>query len=237
MDSAFCNEETFGVMEAGGVQFTCSVPFQRFSEAKELIEERKRWSGIDDRLSYFECKLKAKSWENCYRFIFIRTRRTKRIKGPLQLDLFVPMDHEYEYSVLVTNKTKSAPEVIDFHHGRGYQERMFGECKQDAALGLIPTKSCVGNQAFTVCSMLAHNLTRELQMRIAPRPKKAQRGGGPLWRFLELGTIRQRFIHCAGIFRRPQGHLTLRIQASDALRIDMATYLDGLGHNDHRQAA
>jgi len=237
MDSAFCNEDTFDVMEAGGVEFSCSVPFQRFSEAKKLIGEQKRWSPIDDRLSYFECKLKAKSWKNLYRFIIIRTRRTKRIKGPLQLNLFVPMDHEYEYSVLATNKAGPAPEVIAFHHGRGYQERMLGEGKQDAALGLIPTKSCVGNQTFTVCGMLAHNLTRELQMRVEPNPKRAQHRGGSLWRFLELGTIRQRFIHCAGILRRPQGRLALRIQATGALRTEMVAYLEGLGHHDHRQVA
>jgi hypothetical protein len=237
IDSAFCNEETFDVMRAGDVEFTCSAPFHRIAEAKTLIEQRKRWTPINKDLSYFECEYKAKSWVQSYRFIFVRTLRKIRLKGPIQLDLFVPISHEYEYSVIVTNKGESGPSVIAFHHGRGYQERMFGEAKQDSGLGLIPTKSRLGNQTFTVCCMLAHNLTRELQMRTEPLPQKPQRSGSPLWRFLELGTIRQRILHRAGILRRPQGRLTLRVQANEALKIEMVAYLEGLNNFDHRLAA
>jgi hypothetical protein len=237
MDSAFCNESTFGIMEAGNVEYTCSVPFQRFSEAKKLIETRRRWFRIDNELSFFECRMKAKNWGKDYRFIFIRTRRVIQLKGALQLDLFVPRSHEFEYSVLVTNKTEAAPEVIVFHHGRGYQERMFGEAKQDAALGLIPTKSCTANQVFTICGMLAHNLMREMQILARPKPDKEGRAGQPWWQFLELGTFKQRFLQRAGIFRRPQGRLTLRIQANHAAKKEFGELLDGLGHDDHSIAA
>ena len=237
MDSAFCNESTFDIMEAGNVEFTCSVAFQRFSEAKKLIETRRRWFRIDKDLSFFECRMKAKSWGKEYRFIFIRTRRVIRLKGALQLDLFIPRSHEFEYSVLVTNKTEAAPEVIAFHHGRGYQERMFGEAKQDAALGLIPTKSCTANQVFTICGMLAHNLMREMQILVRPKPDKEARSGQPWWHFLELGTFKQRFLHRAGIFRRPQGRLTLRIQANHAAKDELGKLLDALGHSDHTIAA
>ena len=237
MDSAFCNETTFGIMEAANVEFSCSVAFQRFSEAKKLIEDRKRWIRIDQTLSFFERRVKAKSWKKEYRFIFIRTRRLHRIKGALQLDLFVPRCHEFEYSVLVTNKTGSAEETIAFHPGRGYQERMFGEAKQDAALGLIPTKSRSANLVFTTCGMLAHKLMREMQMIARPKPDKEARAGQPWWHFLELGTFKQRLLHRAGIFRRPQGRLTLRIQAHHAAKDELGGLLEGLGHHDHKIAA
>ena len=74
------------------------------------------------------------------------------------------MDFEYEYKVVATNKGRSAKAVLQFHNGRGSQEKIFGEAKQHAALDLIPTKSRNGNRAYTLCSMLAHNLSRELQM-------------------------------------------------------------------------
>ena len=49
-----------------------------------------------------------------------------------------------------------------------------------------------------------------------------QRG---LWRFLELGTIRQRLLHRAGRFVRPQGRDILALAANEATKEALGHYL------------
>jgi len=53
------------------------------------------------------------------------------------------------------------------------QEAIFGDAKNDAALDAIPTKRLIGNQLFTLCAMMAHNLSRELQMLAGPAAERA----------------------------------------------------------------
>jgi hypothetical protein len=108
------------------------------------------------------------------------------------------MDYEYEYTVIATNKTVSAKAVLDFHHGRGSQDKLFGEAKQHAALDIIVGRRCTGNQVYTLAGMLAHNLSREMQMaeratQRATLPKRPAR-----WQFLSLGTLRQRLLRIPG---------------------------------------
>lgn len=227
-DAAFYDDTVFGAMDTAGAEFTCSVPFERFPQMKTLIEDRKRWTRIDDRWSYFEMPWKAKCWDRSYRFLFLRVRRERSHKGPLQLDLFEPRDFTYEYKAIATNKTGTARNVLAFHNGRGAQEKIFGEAKQHAALDLIPMRTRRGNQVYTLCGMLAHNLARELQM----AAREMERGITPKrtarWEFQELGTIRQRLIHRAGVLFRPQGRLTLKLSANEAVRDELTSYLEAL---------
>ena len=66
-----------------------------------------------------------------------------RLKGPLQLDLFEPRDHEYEYKVLITNKPVGAAAAMLFHNGRGNQEAIL----PNQARILANQEKIVGNQA------------------------------------------------------------------------------------------
>ena len=88
--------------------FTISVPLERLTELKLTIEERQRWHQIDDTWSYFEMTWRPKKWELPARFVFLRQKSLLRRPGPLQLDLFEPRTTEYQYKVLVTNKTVSS---------------------------------------------------------------------------------------------------------------------------------
>jgi hypothetical protein len=54
MDSAFFSDEIVTALNEQHVEFTISVPFERFVELKQMIERRQRWSAIDEELSYFE---------------------------------------------------------------------------------------------------------------------------------------------------------------------------------------
>ena len=160
IDSAFFNETTLTNYDRNNVNFTASVPFARFPQLKDMIENRKRWRTIDREWSYFETSWKPKSWNTTYRFIFTRRKNKKQFKGPLQLHLFEPRDFNFDYKVIVTNKTASAKSVVVFHNGRGSQEAIFGDAKNDAGLNVIPTRRLAGNQIFTLCAMMAHNLSR-----------------------------------------------------------------------------
>lgn len=96
MDSAFFDEAILTLLDVCGVEFTASVPFQRFPELKRMIENRQRWRRLDRDWSYFETEWKPASWHVPYRFLFVRKRIRQRTKGPLQLDLFEPRSFHYE---------------------------------------------------------------------------------------------------------------------------------------------
>jgi hypothetical protein len=228
VDSAFYNKTIFQVMEALCVEFTCSVPFERFPKLKAIIEQRRRWRRIDSNLSYFESDWKPQEWKDHYRLLIIRKRSHKQTKGPLQLDLFRPLEYGYEYKVVATNKTDAAEKVLEFHNGRGSQEKLFGEAKQYAALDLIPTRRKVGNQLFTLAGMLAHNLGRELQMSTRPVDRGDLEKRPPRWEFDSLGKIRRLLLLNAGTLTRPQGELTLTMNANETIRKELTQYLDSL---------
>jgi hypothetical protein len=228
VDSAFFNQEVLTGFNNQQVHFTASVPFERFTALKAMVEQRKRWKKIDNHWSYFETQWKPKSWSGCFRFIFTRKKTKRQHKGPMQLDLFEPRGFNFDYRVLVTNKGGSAKSVVLFHHGRGGQEAIFGDAKNDTALDAIPTKRLVGNQIFTLCAMMAHNLSRELQMLAAPAAARALPKRPAAWAFEKLDTLRHRLIQRAGRFTRPQGQLTLTMSANEAVRKDLMHFLDVL---------
>jgi Transposase DDE domain group 1 len=153
------------------------------------------------------------------------------VKGPLQLDLFTPIEHGFEYKAIATNMTGAAANILLFHNGRGSQEKLFGAAKQHSALDVIPTRRMVGNQIFILAGMLAHNLGRELQMTTRPADRGDLAKRPAKWEFESRGTIRQHLLHNAGTMARPQGKLTLTMNANDAVRDELTRYLNGLMKN------
>jgi len=228
VDAAFFNEKILNILDHRHVKFTASVPFERFAQLKSIIEQRKRWRMIDRDWSYFEAQWKPKSWQTAFRFLFIRKRVKQQYKGPLQLHLFEPRDYRFDYKVIVTNKTESAKSVVLFHNGRGSQEAIFGDAKTDAGLNVIPSRRLAGNQLFTLCAMMAHNLSREIQMLAYPPVQRALPKRPAAWSFERLDTLRHRFIQRAGRLTKPKGELTLTMSANPAVRKDLLHFLDVL---------
>jgi hypothetical protein len=228
MDSAFFNQEILSMLGENQVRFTASVPFERFSQLKEIIEKRKRWHKIDNQWSYFETNWKPKSWNASFRFIFTRKKNKKQRKGPLQLHLFEPRDFNYDYKVIVTNKSESAKNVVLFHNGRGSQEAIFGDSKNDTALDVIPCRRLAANQVFTISAMMAHNLSREIQMLAQPSAPRSRVKRPAAWKFEKLNTLRHRIIQRAGRLNRPQGKLTLTMSANQAVRKDLLHFINVL---------
>lgn len=228
LDGAFFSEGTVSLLQGRGVEYTISVPFERIVALKETVERRKRWRWIDDRWSYFELKWKPKKWSKRSRFIFCRQLVARRSKKPVQLDLFEPVAWNYCYKVIVTNKRVSAKSVIAFHHGRGSQEGIIGEVKSLCQMDYIPTRSWAGNRMYMHAGIMAHNLTRELQMQTKPRCRTTTATRPALWVFEKLSSIRNILIRRAGRLTKPGGRLVLTMSGNEAVRRDFKVILQSL---------
>lgn len=228
MDSAFFSDEIVAALEAAGVEFTISVPFERFVELKKLIEDRQRWHAIDDEVAYFETAWKPKSWSRRFRFLLIRTRSKQQRKGPVQLDLFIPHAYGYEFKVIVTNKTLGASATIEYHGGRGSQENIFGELKSHCQMNHIPVRTRAGNETYLLASLFAFNLMRELQMQASPPERGTTRKRTALWSFEQVQTLRRTLLQRAGRLTRPAGKLSLTFCAGRNLRERILKFYESL---------
>ncbi len=231
-DGAFFSDEIVRVLDEMGVEFSISVPFERLTELKSIIEGRKRWSRYNETWSYFESKWKPKVWGRRYRFVFLRKKVKEIYKGPIQLDLFIPHKYGYEFKVIVTNKETTAKNVLRFHNGRGSQENVIGELKSQGQMDYIAVRRLHGNQLYMMAAVLAHNLNRELQMICNEKKRGTTEKRTPLWEFEELETMRRRMFQRAGRFTWPQGKLTLTMSANEAVKRDLLHFLDALSSLD-----
>lgn len=218
MDSAFFSDEIVTALNEQDVEFTISVPFERFVELKQLIERRQHWFAIDEELSYFETRWKPKSWPKRCRFLMIRTRAKVQQKGPVQLDLFEPYEYGYEFKVIVTNKVFGAKAVVEYHSGRGSQEGVFGELKTQCQMDYIPVKTRLGNETYLLASVFAFNLIRELQMQLEPPQRKTNPKRAALWTFEQVETFRRTTLQRAGRLSTPSGKLVLTFCAGKNLK-------------------
>lgn len=228
MDSAFFNDDIVSMLDREEVEFTASVPFERFAALKTLIENRKRWRRLDGQCSFFETDWKPAKWQDRYRSVFTRNQNRKQYKGAVQLDLFVPYEYGYDFKVIVTNKPVSAKKALAFHNGRGAQEGVFAELKSQTQMDYVPTRKQAGNQVYLLSAVMAHNLNREMQMLCHEKSRNTTEKRAPLWCFEQLGTIRRKLIQRAGRLTKPQGALTLTMSANQTVKYELLHYLDAL---------
>lgn len=218
MDSAFFCDEIVTALNEKGVDFSISVPFERFVEMKRMIESRQRWYAIDDELSYFETRWKPKSWSRRCRFLMIRTRAKQQQKGPVQLNLFEPYQYGYEFKVIVTNRELNASTLVAYHGGRGSQEGVFGELKTQCQMDYIPVRQRCGNETYLLASLFAFNLLRDLQMQLEPPTRRTTRKRPTLWAFEQVTTLRRTVLQRAGRLSTPSGKLVLTFCAGNNLK-------------------
>jgi len=218
MDSAFFSDEIVMALAQRGVEFTISVPFERFVKLKGMIEDRRLWWRVDAETAYFETPWKPDSWNRRFRFLFIRTRSKQQRKGPIQLDLFEPYQYGYEFKVIVTNKVVGARRVVRYHEGRGSQEGIFAELKSHCHVDYVPVQTLCGNQTYLLAGIFAYNLARELQMQTMEPSRGTTTKRSCLWAFEKLDTLRKTIVQRAGRLTSPHGVLTLTISANDWLK-------------------
>lgn len=226
MDSAFFSDELVSLLEACDVEYTISVPFERLLELKGRVEKRRKWCHLDTCCDFFDIRWKPKSWKYKRRFIAVRQVTKIQMKSPVQLDLFTPFDYQWEYKVVITNKKLSAKNTIAYHNGRGSQENIFGELKSSLQMNYVPTRTWEGNKVYLLSAILAHNLTRELQMISSSPVRTTQEKRPTLWKFKTLGILRRQIIQRAGRIIQPQGKIVLSMAKNDAVKDEMLHYLD-----------
>ena len=224
LDSAFFSDEMVTLLEKLGIEYTISVPFERFAELKTQIESRSYWWPGTKGTSSFEKQWKPNSWEDYRRFIYVRQKVALQRKGPLQLDLFEPVESGYEYKVVVTNKKGKRGNVVRFHEGRGSQEATYAQLKNSCAMGYIPTKSWAGNKVYLLANVLAHNLSRDLQMENRAPDRVTLLKRPARWVFESLSTMQKKLITRPGKITRPQGSLTLTVPNDPVLKNYFETY-------------
>ena len=227
MDSAFFSDEIITELEGLRVDYTVSVPFERLTELKAMIEGRERWwevPGGGGAASYFEKRWKPKSWARRSRFLFVRGEKKIQTKAPLQLDLFEPVESEHDYKVIVTNKKGRAGAVVKFHEGRGYQEKVFGEAKSQAQLGYIPCRRRAANEGYMLCAVMAHNLGREVQMGARARERNTTAKRTVQWVFESLSGLRAKVVGRAARVTHPQGKRTLTFGKNKKLEAALEEY-------------
>ena len=162
-----------------------------------MIEARRRC--LDDERSYFESDWKPDNWPASYRFLFVRRKVRRQIKGPLQLDLFEPRALDHEYRVLVTNKTGLAsgdaplslrPRCSGRDFCRGQAAGRAGP-DPDPASGRPPDGHLGGDddpQPRTPSADARHN----------PRTRYSRAQRPAAWTFQSLATLRHRLIEPKG---------------------------------------
>ncbi len=231
MDSAFFSDQIITALSERGIEFTVSVPFERLTELKGMIEQRRRWRTLDANTSYFESDWKPKCWDQRFRFLFIRTCTKKQQKGPIQLDLFVPYEYGYEFKVIITNKTLRPKRVTAYHEGRGAQEGIFGELKSHCHQDYIPVRTLHGNQTYLLAGLFAYNLVRELQMQTTSPVRRTTSKRASLWVFEKVDTLRKTLIQRAGRLTRPKRTLTLTISANHWIKRQLLNILEAIPVN------
>lgn len=229
MDGAHYSDATCAALDDAAIEFSVSVPFERIAQLKAVVEERVLWHRIDDDWSYFEWVWRpSKASKRSYRTIIYRHRVLDPRKGPIQLDLFVPIERNFEFKVVMTNKRIAPAALLSFHNGRGSQEATFAEAKSALALGYLPSRRQVGNQVYMLCNLVALALGRELQMRSAPprtlvnTPTRAC-----LWALERISTLRRIVIQRAAQLTRPQGRLVLTFAHCPALQARIHALFQG----------
>ena len=81
-------------------------------------------------------------------------------------------------------------------------------------MGYVPARRLVANKVYLLCSLLAHNLSRELQMQVEEPVRGTTQKRTVKWLFEELDTLRRTIVARAGRLTRPQGKLTLTLNAN-----------------------
>ncbi len=139
-------------------------------------------------------------WSGPRRFVVIR--RPVPEEPSAQLHLF--QMGGYSYQVLVTNLTLTPLHLWRFYNQRARAELIIRELKDAYALGKIPTKDFLANEAFFQIVLLAYNLLNWFKRLCVP----------PHLQRATLQRLRQRLFVVPAQLVRPGGSPVLRIAPS-----------------------
>ena len=88
LDSAFFQEKIIKYLLKERVEFAIKVPMWQWLGVKDVIQNRQRWTSVNDRLAYFFRRLKLDQWGMELSLHIYRHKLSDRVrKGHHQLDL------------------------------------------------------------------------------------------------------------------------------------------------------
>ena len=169
IDSAFFNQAIVDRLHSLGAKFTISVPFERFAGSK-------KWSGRDGvpwRAGSVISRPAGSRSRGTPAIASSSSENTSDARTKLPFNSICFIEYGYEFKVIVTNN-KTNPRKVVLFHGTGVARGNLCRLKTHCQMGYVPVKTRVGNQLYMFAG-LAHNLTRELQMRLSPRARARRR--------------------------------------------------------------
>lgn len=159
-----------------------------------------RYHRVSPRVWAAEFRYCPQGWPGPRRFVVIR--RPVPEEPSAQLHLF--QMGGYSYQVLVTNLSLTPLHLWRFYNQRARAELIIRELKDAYALGKIPTKDFLANEAFFQIVLLAYNLLNWFKRLCAPAHLERA----------TLQRLRQRLFVVPSQLVRPGGVPTLRIAPS-----------------------
>lgn len=231
LDSAFFSEKILRFLIKSGLLFAVKMPLWKWTGAKDLINERKRWERASETLSYFETTIELKKWKLAVPVVIYRKCLTKNNIKPknFQLDLFDPGDGIYEYQVVATNQPLQAKNALDFYNGRCAMEREIAELKTEYGFANIPTKNFNANSAYQALSIIAHTLVKNFQLsthQVETRKRTASRTG--IFRFESLKSLRFKIIARAGRIVNQSGKSTLKLANEPSVKQEFEQIINSM---------
>lgn len=220
LDSAFFQEAVLKYLLRENIEFVVKVPMWRWLCLKEMMMFRQRWHHASERIHYFHEDVVLDKWDLTLNMTFYRQKLSDEPKKGYQLDLFTPDDGIYEHFVLLSNKTVTPGNLLDFYNGRCNMEHNIAEIKGEFGFDVIPCRDYQGNSAHQLISSLCYNVIRNFQRDISDLPKRpATASRTHLWEFQSLKTIRFELIQVAGRLLNSNGYKTLRLANSSIRKL------------------
>jgi hypothetical protein len=127
------------------------------------------------------------------------------IRGPYQGTLFYEQEPSLKYTVIATNRTESAEEVVAWYNQRGEcSENRIKELKIGFGMERMPCGQCEANAVFFRIGTLAYNLFRLFTLTTL----------SPSWHRHQVQTVRWRLYQIAGKVVFHGGQVFLKVRRS-----------------------
>ena len=218
MDSAFFDSPVIRFMERKGAGYAIKIPFWQWVGLKPLIQNRRRWRRIDQRVRCFERKIHLIPWDMTLRVVIYRKRVHHKTRKNYQLDLFDPDNGHYEYSAVATNLSWTPKNLWEFMCGRGAHEKTIGELKSGLAFDTIPTNEYGANSAWQQFVILAHNLLTNFQIDTGAPKRTLSAKRTARFVLKSIQTLRFEIINRAGRLVAPNGVTVLRRSKNEIMK-------------------